>query len=284
MGGAGQIAFASNRTGAVEIWLMNIDGSGLQQVTNIPEGACQPRWSPDGMHIIFVSPCERQLPAYPGASIFIINADGTGMAPFPSVPGGDYDPSWSPDGTQFAFTSLRKSGVPGIYIMDLHDNNVKSLVNDDTRAISQPAWSPDGKQIAYVNFDNRIWVMNVRGENRHALTVGGGDYWISGPSWSPDGSVVIYARSPISDTTGTTLLMAVPYTEAGALPVEVPNSLLVQDVSYSFDGYWLLFTSWYSGNHDISIMRANGIDRQAIETNLAYDFDPVWRPHPINPP
>jgi Tol biopolymer transport system component len=78
--------------------------------------------------------------------------------------------------------------------------------------------------------------------------------------------------------------MAVPFTESGAKPVEVPNSQLVLDVNYSFDGYWLLFTSWFSGNHDIYVMRANGVDRHPIEQNPAYDFDPVWRPKSINLP
>src|SRR4030042_544773 len=54
MGGAAQIAFSSNRSGSVEIWLMNIDGRGLKQITDIPEGACQPRWSPDGLKIVFI--------------------------------------------------------------------------------------------------------------------------------------------------------------------------------------------------------------------------------------
>jgi hypothetical protein len=77
--------------------------------------------------------------------------------------------------------------------------------------------------------------------------------------------------------------MAVPYTETGEVPVKVPNSLLVSDATYSFDGYWLLFTSWFSGSHDINAMRVNGIDRFAIEDDPAYDFDPVWRPNPLNP-
>jgi Tol biopolymer transport system component len=76
--------------------------------------------------------------------------------------------------------------------------------------------------------------------------------------------------------------MAVPYKQAGAMPFEVPNSQLVLDVNYSFDGNWLLFTSWFSGNHDIYVMRANGVDRHAIVNNPAYDFDPVWRPNPAN--
>jgi eukaryotic-like serine/threonine-protein kinase len=280
LGGSGQIAFVTNRTGAMEIWLMNNDGTGSTQITNIPEGACQPRWSPDGAKIVFISPCTRNQNSYPGASLLIINADGTGMVPLPNVPGGDFDPSWSPDGTRIAFTSLRNGGVSGIYIITLQDYSVVSLVEDQTRAISQPAWSPDGNLIAYVNSDNRIWVMDTNGENRRNLTVGAGDYLINSPAWSPDGSVVIYTQSVISDTTGTTELMAVPYTLIGAMPIKVPNSLLVSDVSYSIDGYWLLFTSWYSGNHEITIMRPNGIDRHAILVDPAYDFDPVWRPNP----
>jgi serine/threonine protein kinase len=284
MGGAEQIAFASSRSGAMEIWLMDVESGELQQITSIPEGACQPKWSPDGMKIVFISPCVRHLVTYPGASLFMINADGTGLVPLPNAPGGDYDPSWSPDGTQLAFTSLRKGGVPGIFILDLLDYSIKSLVEDETRAISQPAWSPNGSEIAYVNSDNRIWVMDVNGENRHGLTIGGGDYMTTSPAWSPDGSVVIYSRALISDTTGSTVLMAVPYSDVGEMPVEVPNSQLVADVNYSFDGYWLLFTSWFSGNHDIYIMRANGVDRHPILQDQAYDFDPVWRPNSINLP
>jgi serine/threonine protein kinase len=280
MGGSNQIAFATTRSGAVEIWLMNNDGTGLKQITNIPEGACQPRWSPDGLMIVFISPCTRHQNSYPGANLFIINADGTGLVPLPSAPGGDYDPSWSPDGNRIAFSSLRRGGVPGIYIINLVDYSIVSLVEDESRAISQPAWSPNGTEIAYVNSDNRIWVMDDKGGKRRNLTVGEGDYLINGPAWSPDGSVVIYTQSVLSDTTGTTVLMAVPYTQTGAMPVEVPNSQLVVDVSYSVDGYWLLFTSWFSGNHEISVMRPNGVDRQPVLVDPAYDFDPYWRPKP----
>jgi Tol biopolymer transport system component len=268
----------------MEIWLMNVDGTEPQQLTDIPEGACQPKWSPDGMRIVFISPCIRQLTSYPGASLFIVRADGTGLIPLPSVPGGDYDPSWSPDGSQVAFTSLRNGGVPGIFIINLSDYSIKSLVENETRAISQPAWSPNGDMIAYVNSDNRVWVMDVDGKNRRSLIIGGEDFVINGPAWSPDGSAVIYTRTLFSDASGSTILMAVPFKETGAIPVEVPNSQLVLDVSYSFDGYWLLFTSWFSGNHEISIMRSNGVDRRAMWADIAYDFDPAWRPDPLSQP
>jgi serine/threonine protein kinase len=283
MGGASQIAFASTRSGSAQIWLMNIDGSGLHRISAIDQGACQPKWSPDGLQIVFISPCKRNMTSYLDANLFIMNADGSGITPFPSVPGGDYDPSWSPDGEKIAFTSLRNGGVPGIFIITRDGNTVHSLVEDETRAISQPAWSPDGKEIAYVNSDNRIWVMDTLGENRHILTIGEGDYQTSGPAWSPDGSVVIFTRAFITAPVGSTQLMAVQYTETGEVPIKVPNSLLVSDATYSFDGYWLLFTSWFSGSHDINAMRVNGGDKYAIEDDPAYDFDPAWRPTPPNP-
>jgi len=63
----------------------------------------------------------------------------------------------------------------------------------------------------------------------------------------------------------------------GAIPVEVTNSLRIVDASYSPDGFWLVFKSWTSG-HDIYIMRSNGVDREPLITDPAYDFDPAWRP------
>jgi hypothetical protein len=45
-GGSGQIAFASNQTGVMQIYLINVDGTNLIQVTDMPSGACQPAWAP----------------------------------------------------------------------------------------------------------------------------------------------------------------------------------------------------------------------------------------------
>jgi Tol biopolymer transport system component len=39
-GGAGQIAFASDRSGTTQIWVMNVDGSDPRQVNDMPEGSC----------------------------------------------------------------------------------------------------------------------------------------------------------------------------------------------------------------------------------------------------
>ncbi|MCJ7624321.1 MAG: serine/threonine-protein kinase, partial [Anaerolineaceae bacterium] len=47
-GGGGQIAFVSDRSGIPQVYLINIDGTDMTQITNEIDGACQPDWSPDG--------------------------------------------------------------------------------------------------------------------------------------------------------------------------------------------------------------------------------------------
>ena len=269
-GGMGKILFASDRSGSPEIYLMNIDGSQVTQLTNIPEGACQPSWSPDGLQIVFISPCPKDQVSYPGANMFIMDSDGNNLMPLPNVPGGDYDPRWSPDGKRIAFTSLRDGGVAKIFVLNLADQTVTLLGGDGDRTSSQPAWSPDGKVVAYAGSDNRIWTINLVSGERHALTIGGGDFESTEPSWSPDGSVVVFVRR--------NWLMAVAYTTTGDLAVDIANGEQVSMASYSPDGFWLIFKSWASGNHDIYIMRRNGVDKQLIVSDPAYDFDPTWQP------
>jgi TolB protein len=50
-----QIAFASNRSGNSDIWLMNANGSGLVNLTNNEAQDTSPAWSPDGKNLAFVS-------------------------------------------------------------------------------------------------------------------------------------------------------------------------------------------------------------------------------------
>lgn len=49
-----RIAFASNRSGAIELWIMSATGTGLRQLTT-KGWNFDPSWSPDGTRIAFVS-------------------------------------------------------------------------------------------------------------------------------------------------------------------------------------------------------------------------------------
>ena len=70
-GGHGQIAYASDVTGLPQIWLMNSDGTGQHQITDMQEGACQPAWSPDGERLAFISPCGGNQEIIPAREFFL---------------------------------------------------------------------------------------------------------------------------------------------------------------------------------------------------------------------
>lgn len=276
-GGMGQIAFASDRNeGIPNIWLINVDGTGLVQLTDISEGACQPSWSPNGKQLVFVSPCKRRQETYPGSGLFIINADGSGLTPIRSPAGGDFSPAWSPDGKRIAFVSLRVSGVPQIFVYNLEDGSVTQLASNDLRSNTYPSWSPDGAQIVYVGSENQIRVMLADGTGRFLLARNAGDYKNSEPIWSPNGETVVFSQ--LIPNTSTVWLAAVPFSPEGGLPIKIPNSDYFLEASFSPDGFWLAATGYPDGRRDLYIMTVSGVNRKALTQDEFYEFDPAWRP------
>jgi serine/threonine protein kinase len=283
-GGSGEIAYASQVTGVAQIWMMNADGTAQQQITDMPEGACQPAWSPDGLRLVFISPCASNQEIYPGASLFIINADGTNLVPLPSLPGGDFDPAWSPDGSQIVFTSLRDFNRAQIYVINLEDNSFQSISNNTVRD-AQPSWSPDGEKIVFISTrrgPSQIWTMNRDGSNPEIFSRSG-SLKNSHPVWSPDGQVIVYTQSePLG---GVPRLMAARFEDKAFTENRIVKDVTpMREAGYSPDGYWLVFESWPDGtNHDIVLMTANGQGRQRLTNDPSLDFDAAWRP-PVTQP
>lgn len=281
-GSLGQIAFASNRSGSNQIWLMNIDGSGLTQLTDMPEGACQPNFSPNGMRLIFISPCPEDKESYPGAGMFMIDVDGTNLTPLPNVPGGDYDPAWSPDGDWIVFTSLRITNRPRIYLMNIKTLEVKRLSDEFSRDY-QPSWSTDGKSIVFVSRrqgPSDLWVMLADGSQQERLTLSGTKVNAS-PKWSPDGNLIVFTQAL---RPGGVPRLAV-FSNVEGKTVEYGFDLgptPVRDPVFSPDGLWILFTSWPNGrNHDVYMIAANGAGKTQLTNFPSKEFDPAWRP--MNP-
>jgi Tol biopolymer transport system component len=278
-GGGGELAFASNQSGTVQVWVTNLDGSNMRQVTDMPEGACQPDWSPDGMKLVFISPCDGNDEIYPGSGLFLINYDGTNLTPLPNMPGGDFDPSWSPDGQYIAFTSRRVSGRSRIYLIDVDTFEVIRLSGQFSRNM-QPAWSSDGQMLVYISSTDGptdIWVMNRDGTNQMAITKNHTKI-NSHPVWSMDDNVILFTQA---DEAG-----GVPHLTSASTNEGLYNELQLnlgyvpaREGKYSPDGLWIAFESWPDGhNHDIYISSAGGAGRSQITNLPSMEFDPSWRP------
>ncbi len=284
-GGRGQIVFVSDRNGNPQIYLMDGNGNDIEQLTNLPDGACQPDWSPDGEQLVFISPCLKRQEIHKGSGLFIINRNGTGLTPLISVPGGDFDPAWSPDGKKIAYTSLRDNeNIPHIYIYNLEDKTDIRISGDVSRD-RRPNWSPDGSLIAFETIRAgaaRIYTMTPDGkdlkqfsDNERAGTM---------PEWAPSGNIIVFSQGGGEYP----WLVAKEFPSRGAtIPgntIQVNNDLFraVWNPSYSEDGFWIVVEHYDINdpdqNYDIYRLNSKGGGLTRLTNDPAIDFDPVWRP------
>src|SRR6266478_6212438 len=119
----GKIAFASDRDGNLEIYVMDLDGGGQTRLTEDPGEDYSPAWSPNGTRLAFVSTRDGN------AEIYVMNADGTGQTRLTNNTASDLHPAWSPDGTHIAFVSSR-DGNDEIYSMDPNGLNQTNLTHN----------------------------------------------------------------------------------------------------------------------------------------------------------
>jgi serine/threonine protein kinase len=285
-GGLGQIVFASSREGIPQLYRVNSDGTDLQKITDLPEGACQPSWSPDGAQLVFTSPCpgrgEFYETLYYESSLYIINADGTGLKALTPAPGSDFDPAWSPDGTRIAFTSVRE-GFRQIYSLEVSSGAVTLLTNtaSDVES-SQPAWSPDSASIAYTVQrvgTYQVWLMTDTGQEATQVARSGQELWDFLPAWAPDGMTIYFSQRQLGRF--RPWLMRVIAEDLSQDPKRMEFPTPIEDLSFSPDGLWLAFEGMdNSGNRDIYFITVAGSGRTRLTNDAKIDFDPAWRPSP----
>lgn len=159
-----QILFASNRTGKYEAWTIRPDGSGLTQVTHLPDRPVfYPFWSPDGRQIGFnYFSRGTALQNLGGRSRPRVLSSADSGASF----AGD---SWSRDGRLLAGALLRPDGSrsPGVVLWSLADQTYHRL----TPTGEDPMFFHDGTRILFREGDNTIRTVGLAaGEIRTVLT------------------------------------------------------------------------------------------------------------------
>ena len=83
-----KIAYISNQGGdGFQIYLMNPDGSGVQQVTTVGTNE-DPSWSPDGRHLVFASTRGGEK------DIYVMHADGSGQKQLTRHGFNNFAPDW----------------------------------------------------------------------------------------------------------------------------------------------------------------------------------------------
>jgi len=169
-----------------QVELMNADGSGHTQLTNVKGGACPTDWSHDGEKIAFIG--------YGGKtpSIFVMSQSGENVTQI----GTGYGARWSADGKQLAFCrpAERRGSSDSIWIANGDGTGMTQVIEDDSQVL-EVNWLPDGKGLVFSSkrehkHRSALYRVNVDGTGLEPIAV---DNQISFffPVPSPDGREIV---------------------------------------------------------------------------------------------
>ena len=277
-----------------DVWLVAADCAGPAgctpvRLTSSLKADGQPRWSPDGKWIGFVSAREDR------PQIWLIRPNGGEAEKLTDSKTGVQSFHWSPDGRTIAFLAARAPTaeeekkekekddaivvdrdfrMSWLWTIDVATKKAAELVKADFQ-IGEARWSPDGTRIAFVasptpkaddGSRTDIHIVTVAtGERRKLLENPGPD---NAPRWSPDGRWIAYlTRGDTLRAFGQQRLAVIA--ADGGQPRSVAPGFLYQPgpVSWSPDGQTLVFTSSVRTTTQVfSVPAAGGEPRQLTQS------------------
>lgn len=311
--GPARIAFMSDREGNYDIYIMDIDGSKVTNLTNDPSTDGLPGWSDEAEAFAFLTTRDEQ-------SVSLYRMDDAGLeveliiqdpALIPTTPiwspdgelviyhNGDSQQvaiqiadiagekvreistgsslnqfaDWSPNGERLIFLSDRE-GQSAIYIVDVFNGEPRALT-DPQFASAMADWSPNGDQIAFVT-DLQVDV------EIYLLDLASGENtrltdspgFDLYPKWSPDGSKIAFIS--LRDGDPEIYVMNADGSNQVNLTRNPAQDSSSGDFYWSADSTQILFHSDRDGNPEVYLMNADGSNPVNLSNNPALDAGSIW--------
>lgn len=162
-----------------DLAIINMDGSGFNNITRDQSGSHSPKWSHDGTKIVYILNCK----------VHIMNSDGTNRRSLGQIGDCANEPDWSPDGKKIVF-SVKTNDLSQIYSMNSDGSSITQLTYTNGNNLN-PDWSPIENKIVFTSGRDgiaQIYVMNGDGSNQK--NVSNNNFSEMHPTWSPDGKII----------------------------------------------------------------------------------------------
>jgi TolB protein len=212
------VVFVRYDGAGMELWRLDLRSGRQQQLTQGGAVNVEPRLSPDGRRIVWVSTQDTGH-----FNLFIADIGPRGLAnarmlveahqsTVPRYYYSPYDhainPSWSPDGARVFYLGNRDVawGSGDIWSVSVADpSDRRRVLTEETSWSARPELSPDGRRVLFASYHGRqwrqLWLTTPDGAAPLPLTFGEFDRSVA--RWSPDGERIAF----ISNEHGNTSLV-----------------------------------------------------------------------------
>ena len=261
------IAFVSDKTGRKEVYIADVFGRHVRQVTRHNHLCVSPRFTADGTRLAYSSYHRGNQ------DLYLTDLDQNEKTRTLSRRNGmNLAPAFSPD-NRTAVLTLSKDGNPDLYLIDMEGNILKRLTKRAGINVS-PSFSPDGRAICFVSDRSgkpQLYIMNLQSMQVQRLTFDGKEN--VEPSWSPKGDKIVYTRL----AEGRYHIYTIPV--SGGEPTRITHSAGSYGLpTWSPDGRLIAFSGELKGKTKIYVAQANGEGMRpmfSLDGNQSY---PRWSP------
>ncbi|MCA9473505.1 MAG: Tol-Pal system beta propeller repeat protein TolB [Nitrospirales bacterium] len=262
-----KIAYVSEEGNGREIFVMDYDGYGPQQVTADGFLNLMPAWAPDRKSLVYTAYRQRKQQI---VQRILASGEETVLVQPASL---NITPVFSPNGKQLSYASAQE-GNSDIYTLDLDTKAITQITSHRSADLS-PSWSPDGKKIAFTSDRGgrpQIYIMDADGSNSRRLTYQG-DY-NAAPTWSPRGDWIAFVCRISGE--GFKLCRITP---DGNRQVQITSGKSIDDSpSWSPNGRHIVFSSIRRGKSDIYLINSDGTDLEQLTSEGTHHSSPSWSP------
>jgi TolB protein len=138
-GRGGRVAMILSKGGSPNLYVSDLDGGSLRQLTKTREGESSPCWSPDGQQVCFVSRRDGNK------ALYVISAAGGEMRKIRTAGVMNAtEPDWSPDGKTIVFTTQTGANSFEICTVPAEGGEAARLV-----AGEDPSWAANSRTVIF---------------------------------------------------------------------------------------------------------------------------------------